>query len=209
MEESRGSNYQQTYQLAQEELRKANLKEQCFKSGAVYKDSCITIKFLNQPYQIHLPEIEVSCEGKREEIPIKHKILILHYLNLAKGTALLGKWITFRDIPSGNFYYPTFLKIAINPYVQAFGEKIELLEKVVLNFNGKKRDYGDLSMTVSIFPYLPVTFVLWKGDEEFPPSGNILFDSTVADYLPTEDILIACETVVGEMVKERGDGVGV
>ncbi|PIU65714.1 MAG: hypothetical protein COS84_06565 [Armatimonadetes bacterium CG07_land_8_20_14_0_80_40_9] len=203
MEESRGSNYQLTYQLAQEELRKADLKEQCFKSGAVYEDSCITIKFLNQPYRIHLPEIEVSYEGKREEIPIKHKILILHYLDLAKGTALLGKWITFRDVPSGNFYYPTFLKIAINPYVQAFGRKIELLEKVALGFSAKRRDYGDLSMTISIFPYLPVTFVLWKGDEEFPPSGNILFDSTVADYLPTEDILIACESAVEEMIKVR------
>jgi hypothetical protein len=43
--------------------------------------------------------------------------------------------------------------------------------------------------------------VLWKGDEEFPPEGNILFDSSITGYLPVEDIVILAETVVWKLIK--------
>jgi hypothetical protein len=38
------------------------------------------------------------------------------------------------------------------------------------------------------FPLVPVTHVLWRGDEEFDPEAGILFDVTIPGHLPTEDI---------------------
>jgi hypothetical protein len=35
---------------------------------------------------------------------------------------------------------------------------------------------------------IPVVLVLWQGDEEFPPDGNILFDRSISKILPAEDI---------------------
>jgi hypothetical protein len=48
-----------------------------------------------------------------------------------------------------------------------------------------------------------VGLVLWKGDEDFPPEGNILFDASVASYLPVEDIVILTEMVVWKLVKKK------
>ena len=48
---------------------------------------------------------------------------------------------------------------------------------------------------------VPITFVLWQGDAEFPPEGNILLDSTISHFLPAEDIIVVCETVSRKLVR--------
>jgi hypothetical protein len=66
---------------------------------------------------------------------------------------------------------------------------------------GRKTDLGDVSVTISAFPHVPITLVLWEGDSEFSPSASILFDATVTDYLPTEDIIITSEAIVWALVR--------
>jgi hypothetical protein len=76
---------------------------------------------------------------------------------------------------------------------------------------GLKAEYGDIAVTIRAFPDVPLTIVLWRGDSEFPPEGNILFDSTIGDYLPTEDVTILCEVIAWKLVrilKTGGDTPG-
>jgi len=35
---------------------------------------------------------------------------------------------------------------------------------------------------------VPVALILWKGDDEFPPEGTILFDRNISHILSAEDI---------------------
>ncbi|GAJ11492.1 unnamed protein product, partial [marine sediment metagenome] len=72
---------------------------------------------------------------------------------------------------------------------------------VAEKLGGQKANYGDVSVTIDAFSYVPITLALWRGDEEFPPAGSILFDSTVADYLSAEDINVLCETISWKLVK--------
>jgi len=41
---------------------------------------------------------------------------------------------------------------------------------------------------------------LWKGDEEFPPEGNVYFDASISSYLPTEDIAYLAGAVVYKVI---------
>jgi hypothetical protein len=41
--------------------------------------------------------------------------------------------------------------------------------------------------------------VLWRGDDEFPPNATILFDSSVTDYLSTEDLAVLCERIAQKL----------
>jgi hypothetical protein len=66
---------------------------------------------------------------------------------------------------------------------------------------GDKANYGDTAVTVNVFPRVPLTLVLWRGDDEFGPEGNILFDSTISDYLPVEDIIVVSESLVRRLIK--------
>jgi hypothetical protein len=195
--------YEQAYQLAGEQLAKIDdIEQQCLKSGARYIDSkkVIILEYLNQSYQITLPGIEILLPDS-EEVPLKDKILLLHYLTQAKGTPLLNRVITYRELPEGTSYFPTFAKRAIKPLVDNFGDEPQQLLKVAEILGGRKADYGDVAVTINAFRRVPITLVLWRGDEEFPAAGNILFDSTISDYLTTEDINVLCESIAWRLVK--------
>jgi len=199
--------YELAYKLACAQLANIdNIEQQCVKSDAQYQviDSkrVITTEYLNRAYLISLPDIGISLMDSEETIPLRDKILILHYLSQAKGTPpLTNKIISYKELPEGSNYFPIFSKRAIKPILDHFSKEPERLVDVAAKLGGYKVDYGDVAVTINAFPRVPITFVLWKEDEEFPPEGNILFDSTIPDYLSTEDINILCEAIAWRLVK--------
>ena len=201
--------YELAYKLACDQLANIdNIEQQCLKSGAQYQviDSkrVITTEYLNRSYLISLPDIEISLMDSEETIPLRDKILILHYLSQAKGTPLANKIISYKELPEGSNYFPIFSKRAVKPILDHFAREPERLVDVAAKLGGYKVDYGDVAVTINAFPRVPITFALWKGDEEFPPEGNILFDSTISDYLSTEDINVLCEAIAWRLVRHLG-----
>jgi len=198
--------YTQAYELACDELaRVQDITQQCRRCGAEYREmgsrKVIILQYLNRSYQITLPHVAVTLVGSREVVPLKTRVLLLHYLIRAKGTPLSGTMITFKELPEGASYFPTFAKRTIAPLTGNFGKEPQRLVSVARVLDGRKADYGDVAVAVSAFRYVPLVLVLWRGDSEFAPSASILFDATVTDYLPTEDIIITCEATVWTLVK--------
>jgi hypothetical protein len=194
-----------SYKLACEQLAKiSDIEEQCRKSGARYLGPHeIVINYLNQPYHIMVPDAQILLADSGMEAPLRDKILILHYFTGAKGTPPTGKLIAYKQLSGGVSYFPAFSHRAIGPLVKNFGKNPELLRKAAAKLGGSKADYGDVSITISAFPYVPITFVLWRGDEEIAPNGNILFDANISDYLSTEDVTVLTETIIWKLVKDN------
>ena len=194
--------YELAYKLACEQLVSMDIEEICGKTGAQRMDSNkIIIKYLNQPYLITLPDVEISLRDSEEEAPLKDRILILHYLTLAKGTPATNRLITFKQLPGGASYFPAFSQRAIKPLLNHFGKEPELLTDAAAKLGGYKANYGDVAITINAFPRVPITFALWRGDDEFPPRGGIMFDASISAYLSTEDITVLCETIIWRLVK--------
>jgi hypothetical protein len=203
--------HEMAYKIALEQLAGIeDIGEQCRKSGARHlpEESAVVVDHLNRSYKINIPEGEVSLVGSDEAVPIRDKILILHYFIHARGTPLTGNIITYKELHDGINYYPTFFKRAIDPIVTNFKDKPEKLFEIARALGGRRSDFGDTAVTINAFPYVPLTIVLWQGDDEFPPDGNIMFDSTIADYLPTEDITIVCENIAWTLVRLLKTGGG-
>ncbi len=204
-----GYGYELAYKLACEQLAKIDdIKQQCLKSGTQYQEidsqKVIIVKYLNQSYQITVPNIEISLVDSEEKIPLRDKILILHYLTLAKGIPLANKIIDYKELPEGTIYFPTFSKRTIKPLLDHFAKEPERLIDAAEKLGGhKKEDYGDVAVTINAFSYVPIILVLWRGDDEFAPGGSIIFDATISDYLSTEDIIVLCETVTWRLIKGR------
>ena len=206
--------YGLAYRLAREQLAAtADIAQQCLKSGAEYIESgrTISVEYLNQIYHVVLPDAEISVRDSQEAVPLRDKILILHYLTLAKGTPLTNKLIAYKELPGGATYSPTFSKRAIKPLVDYFGKEPHWLIDAAAKLGGHKVDYGDVAVTINAFSYVPITLVLWQGDEEFAPEGSIMFDSTISDYLTNDDIHTLCENIAWKLVrllKTGGDSPG-
>jgi len=192
-----------SYRLACEQLaRISDVRQQCRKSSAqCIGANEIIIDYLNQPYHIMIPECKILLEEGDTEAPLRDKILILHYFIGAKGTAATGKLIAYKQLPGGVSYFPAFSQRAIAPLVKNFGKSPELLMRAAAKLGGHEANHGDVSVTVSAFPHVPITLVLWRGDEEVAPNGNILFDANISDYLSTEDVTVLCETIIWKLVR--------
>jgi hypothetical protein len=136
------------------------------------------------------------------EIPIAEKALILHYLVNADGAEPTGEWITFREVPSGEFYWSAFVKRAKSPLVGFFGGRPQLLLELAVGVGGKpaQDQAGDTAVIVQAFPRVPFMLQLWEGDEEFPPEGNVLMDATISGYLSTEDVALAAGLPIYKMM---------
>jgi len=196
--------YELAYKLAWEKLASMDIKHQCPKSGAQYQEvdakRTIIIEYLIRPYLISLPQAAISLRDSEESVPLKEKILILHYLTSAKGTPATNKLITFKQLSGCTSYFPVFYQLAIKPLLDHFGKQPELLMASAAKLGGYSADYGDTSMTIRAFPRVPITIALWRGDDEFAPRGSIMFDSSISDYLSAEDIRELCATITSRLI---------
>ena len=195
--------FELSYKFACEKLAKiSDIEEQCRKSGAKYLGPHeVVINYLNQPYHIMLPDGRLLLEGSGVEATLRDKILILHYFTGAKGTPATGKLIAYKQLPGGVSYFSAFSHRAIGPLVKNFGKSPELLIKAAAKLGGCETKYGDVSVDINAFACVPITLVLWRGDEELAPNGNILFDANISDYLSTEDVTVLSETIIWKLVK--------
>lgn len=197
--------YELAYKLACEKLAAADIEQQCLRSEARCQSEgakkVVVLEYLHQPYQITLPHIQVSLKASGGEVGVRDRILIVHYFIQAKGAPLSNKVISYKELPEGVNYFPTFSKRAIKPLVDNFGREPQRLLDVAGTLGGRRVDYGDVAVSINAFSRVPVTLVLWRGDEEFPANGNILFDSTISDYLTTEDVNVLCEIIAWRLVR--------
>jgi hypothetical protein len=189
--------------LAKGKLLQSDIRERCTKSGAVYNETenLIELPFINCTCRIHLPDLAFDPLEDGTELRLSEQILIVHYLNTASGVSLSNEVITFGQIPDGTFYVPAFRRRSIDWLVSVFGRKPDALLEAADRIGGRPADYGNVAVMFQALPRVPVTFVLWRGDEELPPSGNVLFDSTISQYLPTEDVAVLAGMLVAKLCK--------
>jgi hypothetical protein len=206
-----GYDLEPAYKLAREQLAEIeDIEQLCLKSGARYlvtgSQKEIAIEYLNQLYRITMSNVEVLLANSKEEVPIRDRVLILHHLLSSKGTPIANKLIAFKELPGGDSYSRTFSKRAIEPLVEHFGEQPQVLIDIASKLGAHTVAYGDVAVTVNAFNRVPITIVLWQGDEEFPAQGDILFDAAISDYLSTYDVAVLCESIIWKLVKFSREG---
>jgi len=122
---------------------------------------------------------------------------LLCHFSLANPLAPTGRLVKYKDLPGGYAYEGAFIKRAIEPIAEVFGEKTKNLVEAADLLGGTKLTLGDASVEIPTLRGIPLTYILW-GKEDFPASANILYDASASNYLPTEDL-----AVLGELTTLR------
>jgi hypothetical protein len=205
MELTKQKNYQQSFDLACASIKEMDPKEKAKKAGADYqkeKDGAkITINFFSEPYHIHFPQIEFYSPSKKT-VSLVTRILLLHYLIRANGNPLTGKWVGYKDIPGGLLYAGVFARRVTEPLVRKFGKSANWFKEIGIRLGGESVEVGDASFILRAFPFIPLQYVLWEGDEDFPPSVQLLFDASVDHYLSLEDIVVLGQMATGRLIHQ-------
>jgi hypothetical protein len=158
----------------------------------------LEITFLNQRYQVLLPDAEVKAVAG-EDPPLVRRVLILHYLVQAQGKELARRWVDFRSLPGGLVYYPVFRGRVISRLVRMFGKRPQELIAAAAPLGGRAIAMADWAVEIPAFPRVPVVFALWEASDEFAPEGQVMYDDALPAYLETEDAIIVCEEILGAL----------
>jgi hypothetical protein len=207
MELSKQKNYQQSFDLACASIRRMDLEERAKKAGADYQKEGegerITIHFFSEPYHLRFPQIEFDSPSKKV-VSLVTRILLLHYLIRSDGNPLTGKWVAYKDIPGGLLYTGVFARRVTEPLQRKFGKSAQSFRETGMKSGGEPVEIGDASFILHAFPCVPLQYVLWEGDEEFPPSVQLLFDASVDHYLTLEDIVVLGQVTTGRLINRSG-----
>jgi hypothetical protein len=193
--------YKTVLDRACRDLKACSLEEQVKHSSVRLTSSTagpeVEVPFFDETILLTLPEFHFESK-KRRNVTLPSKILILHYIVKASGQPLSGETISYEDIPGCRPYLPVFEKRVCRPLLKAFGYSRDLFSEAGATLGGTEQEYGNASFTLRALPMAPITFMLWEGDSEFPPSVRVLFDKTIDSYLPLEDI-----TVISKLAATR------
>ena len=127
-------------------------------------------------------------------------VLLLHYLIHARPKMLMNRFISYRELPDGMVFYNAFKNLAIDPIAHTFGEDLDAFGESASRIAGRKVDHGEMAYQFMMFPRVPVTYILWGGDDEIPAAANILFDHSAQEQLPTEDLAEVGEVITHHLV---------
>ncbi len=128
------------------------------------------------------------------------QLCILAYLINCKPIDLAGKLIKPQALPGGEFFFRGSHSLPFEQLTQAFGDKPQLLYKAGQTIGAKKCDIADACIELAVLPKVPLTLVIWAGDDEFEPRSSILFDKTAAEQMPLDALMAAVNIAVKAVI---------
>lgn len=162
------------------------------------------VKFLNSCYRIDPVKREISelepCPGAL--LLEEFQILLIRYLVTEYGGPVTGKEISEKDLQGGVTFFQGPHALHVEPIIRLYEDSPEEFEKRGLELGAVTSIYGDKSMKYFPFPEIPVTYVLWIRDNEFPASVTIMFDKSIEKWLSL-DMIFLLVLIVTERIVDR------
>ncbi len=154
------------------------------KAGVRYENGVFWARTLGRRVEIQWPAGKITPPVSKW-----HALTLLHYLDLADGTPLTGRTITFSQYKDGlvrgggldrNAELIVRRDLGVLPQ-EELARRCEALGAELLPSN------ADFCARFDFAPRYPVWLKVWFADEEFPASGRLLVDESAPNYLTIED----------------------
>ena len=154
------------------------------KAGVRYENGVFWVRTLGRRVEIQWPAGKITPPVSKW-----HALTLLHYLDLADGTPLSGRTITFSQYKDGlvrgggldrNTELIVRRDLGVLPR-EELARRCETLGAELLPSN------ADFCARFDFAPRYPVWLKVWFADEEFPTSGRLLVDESAPNYLTIED----------------------
>lgn len=188
------------------QYQESDPKEIAARLGISYDEEqkYFTLKFLGTVYQISWPDFQVSHEADDmgfyplETMTYARTLTIRFLLNGAEASGS-GKFKTYREMPWGEVYLRQFDGRCIKRLAFSYGNRIKDFQAIMEHMHCVPVKYGDIAYKLEIFPDYLVQMILWEGDDEFPPSSQILFSDNFPISFQAEDMAVMGDVIIGSL----------
>jgi hypothetical protein len=169
------------------------------------------LEMWERPVRLTYPALEAftlesGVPGNREPedpaaLPLIDQAMLLYYFSSADGLPLSGRWISFAELPDGRFYNQAFQGYTGLALRGHFGDQGERFSAAAQHLDGIPYPLGSAAFAFQALPRAPLMAIFWEGDEDFPPSYQVLFDGAANHYLPTDAYAILGSTLTRRLIK--------
>ena len=188
------------------QYQESDPKEIAARLGISYDEEqkFFTLKFLGTVYQISWPDFQVSHEADDmgfyplETMTYARTLTIRFLLNGAEASGT-GKFKTYREMPWGEVYLRQFDGRCIKRLAFSYGNRIKDFQAIMEHMHCVPVKHGDIAYQLEIFPDYLVQMILWEGDDEFPPSSQILFSDNFPISFQAEDMAVMGDVIIGSL----------
>lgn len=192
------------------QYQESDPKEIAARLGISYDEEqkYFTLKFLGTVYQISWPDFQVSHEADDmgfyplETMTYARTLTIRFLLNGAEASGT-GKFKTYREMPWGEVYLRQFDGRCIKRLAFSYGNRIKDFQAIMEHMHCVPVKHGDIAYQLEIFPDYLVQMILWEGDDEFPPSSQILFSDNFPISFQAEDMAVMGDVIIGSLKSLR------
>ena len=190
------SGREEAVRLATEKLQSVDFVSRCADVGLPPPgNEGVAFRAFGSDLLFRLPSFELIRLESGETAKLSEQVLVMHYL-LHRGPLIKTEEnISFRGYPEGQFYWGPFQARTTVPLLRRIGNDLELLKKNLNRFDWKESEIGDFGAKIHLIGKLDLLLAYYLGDEEFPPTADVLFDACIRQVYVAEDAAVLASLV--------------
>ena len=173
-----------------EKLSTLHPTDVCNRTEAIYHPSwegfllpVYNLRYLILPKEKKILRMEWNDKPVEEALRPYFYLMALVYLTEAKDIKPAHAWISEKDLKGGSTFFRGPHRLEVDELTNLSGKDPDAFLETGKSLGGSEILYGDKGFALEVFPKVPLAYILWKGDAEFPPKISVLFDSTIESHL--------------------------
>jgi hypothetical protein len=151
----------------------------------------LVFRFLNEDVML---DIETRCLKRKtgdewvvSDDPLLELVTVLYLIHVDDIYPLGKDLVGVKDLKEGHFFQgPHALKT--DPLEKRYSHNLKGFRQAAEYLGGESKDMADAAYQLSPYPRINLYFLLWQGDEEFPPQATVLLDRPIERVLAADAI---------------------
>ena len=146
------------------------------------------------------PKFELTAENPQSPetlIGFCMQIVLARFILKGQKVLSTGEFRSYRELPWGAVYDSNFQGRCIKRFAYGYGTRPAVFAGAAEKLGGVHVKYGDAAYDMPFFGNVTVRMILWEGDDEFPPSSQILFSDNTPHAFDAEDLAAVGDIIIG------------
>jgi len=172
--------------------------------GVKWDQNEFYLTLLGREFAISHPDYAIRALDGGPVPPLPTQTFLLRYLLESKDVAWTGNWKTFREMPWGEMYIKPYTGRVLTRAAFTFGTRVAAFKLAAEKMGGLALNHGDAGFQFDLIGGYRMQVLVWEGDEEFPPSAQVLYSDNFAEGFAAEDRVVAGDILIGAIKSQMG-----
>ena len=180
----------------EEQFKKLDPADAVARLNVKWDEKEFYVNLLGREYAISHPECVIRAVDGGKLPPLPVQTFLLRYLLESKEVAWCGTWKTLREMPWGEMYIKPYTGRVLTRAAFTFGFKLNAFRAACEKMGAAPVKHGDAGFEFNLIGGYKMQILMWEGDDEFPPSAQILYSDNFAEGFAAEDRVVAGDILI-------------